>query len=87
MSSYTSIFPDKLSRLIGTGSAPTLVDVRTDEDFDCNPTLIPRARRLPYAGVNVGDCLMFDALRHGDAVRVTVRTVGGVKQTMGVIRE
>ena len=51
MSSYTSISPEKLSRLIGTGGAPTLVDVRTDEDFDLDRTLIPGALRRPYAGV------------------------------------
>lgn len=52
MSSYTSISPDKLSRLVGTASAPTLVDVRTDEDFNIDPTLVPGALRRPYAGVN-----------------------------------
>jgi hypothetical protein len=30
MSSYTSISSDKLSRLIGTASTPTLIDVRID---------------------------------------------------------
>jgi hypothetical protein len=43
MSSYTSIFSNKLSRLIGTANAPTLVDVRIDEDFAANPSLIPGA--------------------------------------------
>ena len=33
MSSYTSISPEKLSRLVGTVNAPTLIDVRIDEDF------------------------------------------------------
>src|SRR5215469_3619698 len=45
MSSYTSISSDKLSRLIGTASAPTLIDVRIDEDFAADPRLIPGARR------------------------------------------
>lgn len=45
--SYTSISPDKLSRLIGTAAAPTLIDVRIDEDFSADPRLIPGAvRRL-----------------------------------------
>jgi hypothetical protein len=43
MSSYTSISTEKLSRLIGTGNAPTLVDVRIDEDFGADPRLIPGA--------------------------------------------
>ncbi|WP_204378202.1 hypothetical protein [Tardiphaga robiniae] len=163
----------------------TLVDVRTDEDFDADPTLLPGARRRPHAGVNdwapevagrsvviirrhggtrsermavclafvtmlsvagaskvaanadiqahlrsattssaaatssneetlygivalvdernnkvtvrlpsdetidlkVVDGLLFDALRYGDAVRVTVRIVGGAKEIVDLIRE
>ena len=45
MSSYSSISPDKLSRLIGTANAPALIDVRLDEDFAADPRLIPGARR------------------------------------------
>ena len=51
MSSYTSISPDKLSRLIGTASAPTLIDVRTDEDFATDPRLIPGAVRRSHQDV------------------------------------
>jgi rhodanese-related sulfurtransferase len=51
MSSYTSISSDKLSRLIGTANAPTLVDVRIDEDFAADPSLIPGAVRLPHTRV------------------------------------
>src|SRR6201992_3752804 len=50
-SSYTSISPDKLSRLIGTASAPTLIDVRTDEDFAADPRLIPGAVRHSHQDV------------------------------------
>jgi rhodanese-related sulfurtransferase len=49
--SYTAISPDKLSRLIGTSNAPTLVDVRTDEDFAADPRLIPGA--VPRSHRNV----------------------------------
>jgi rhodanese-related sulfurtransferase len=45
MSSYTSISPDKLARLIGTAKSPVLIDVRTDEDFAADPRLIPGAVR------------------------------------------
>jgi len=45
MSSYTTISPDKLSRLIGTANAPALIDVRTDEDFAADQRLIPGAVR------------------------------------------
>jgi rhodanese-related sulfurtransferase len=45
MSSYTTISPEKLSRLIGTANAPALIDVRTDEDFAADPRLVPGAIR------------------------------------------
>ena len=48
MSSYTSISSDKLSRLIGTARAPTLIDVRIDEDFAADPRLIPGATRRSH---------------------------------------
>ena len=51
MSSYASISSDKLSRLIGTGNAPTLIDVRIDEDFAADPRLIPGATRRSHPEV------------------------------------
>ncbi|MES5485240.1 sulfurtransferase, partial [Bradyrhizobium sp. INPA03-11B] len=51
MSSYTSISSEKLSRLIGTAKAPTLVDVRIDEDFTADPRLIPGAIRRSHLDV------------------------------------
>ena len=45
MSSYGTISPDKLSRLIGTANTPALIDVRTDEDFAADQRLIPGAVR------------------------------------------
>ena len=51
MSSYTSISSEKLSRLIGTVNAPTLIDVRTDEDFAAHPRLIPGASRRAHQDV------------------------------------
>jgi len=48
MSSYTSISSDKLSRLIGTANAPSLIDVRIDEDFAADPRLIPGAMRRSH---------------------------------------
>ena len=47
MSSFTTISVDKLARLVGTPQAPTIVDVRTDEDFAADPRLIPGAVRRP----------------------------------------
>jgi rhodanese-related sulfurtransferase len=51
MSSYTSISPDKLSRLIGTAHAPALIDVRIDEDFAADPRLIPGAMRRSHRDI------------------------------------
>src|SRR4051812_16562419 len=48
MSSYTTISPDKLARLIGTAHMPVLIDVRTDEDFAADPRLIPGAIRRSH---------------------------------------
>jgi rhodanese-related sulfurtransferase len=51
MSSYSSISSEKLSRLIGTASAPALIDVRIDEDFTADPRLIPGAMRRSHRDV------------------------------------
>src|SRR5689334_4954653 len=48
MSSYTSISPDKLARLIGTAKTPVLIDVRTDEHFAADQRLIPGAVRRSH---------------------------------------
>ncbi|MEM1047515.1 MAG: chromate resistance protein ChrB domain-containing protein [Pseudomonadota bacterium] len=44
----TEITPSQLSRLIGTPNAPDVVDVRTDEDFNDDPRLLPGAWRHPW---------------------------------------
>jgi len=49
--SYSSISSEKLSRLIGTASVPTLVDVRLEEDFAADPRLIPGATRRSHLDV------------------------------------
>lgn len=51
MSSYNAISSDKLSRLIGTVNAPTLIDVRIDDDFAADPRLIPGAIRHSHRDV------------------------------------
>jgi rhodanese-related sulfurtransferase len=51
MSSYNAISSDKLARLIGTAKAPTLIDVRIDEDFAADPRLIPGAVRRSHRDV------------------------------------
>jgi hypothetical protein len=39
------------------------------------------------ADLKVDDGLLFNALRYGDAVRVTVRTIGGAKTIVDLIKE
>jgi rhodanese-related sulfurtransferase len=51
MSAINKISPEKLARLVGTPKSPSLVDVRTDEDFAAEPRLIPGSLRRPYAEV------------------------------------
>lgn len=51
MASPTEITPAQLARLVGTPQAPVLIDVRTDEDFEEDPHLIPGARRHGFLQV------------------------------------
>jgi rhodanese-related sulfurtransferase len=48
MPSPSEITVSQLTRLIGTAAAPTLVDVRIDEDFSLDPNFIPGSRRCPH---------------------------------------
>ncbi len=41
------ISPEDLWHLTGTPDCPIVIDARTDEDFDANPSLIPTALRMP----------------------------------------
>ena len=45
MPAPNAISNDKLFRLIGTPRAPLLLDVRSDEDYEADPRLIPGAIR------------------------------------------
>jgi rhodanese-related sulfurtransferase len=49
MPSLNTISIDKLARLIGMPHCPVLVDVRTEEDFNANPRLIPGAMRRRHS--------------------------------------
>lgn len=48
MSSFNAISPDKLARLIGTPNCPALIDVRSDEDFNADPRLVPGSAHYAY---------------------------------------
>jgi rhodanese-related sulfurtransferase len=52
MSALNSIPIDKLVRLVGTANGPTVIDVRTDDDFASDPRLIPGTVRRPWATVS-----------------------------------
>ena len=52
MPSTTEITVSQLSRLVGLPNAPTIVDVRVDEDVAADPRLLPCAYRRPYQQVS-----------------------------------
>lgn len=52
MPSINTISVDKLTRLIGTPKAPLLLDVRTDDDFDADPRLLPSSIRRPFSSAS-----------------------------------
>ena len=52
MAAPNEISLKQLSRLIGTPAAPTVVDVRIDEDVELDPTLIPTARRFAHTSLD-----------------------------------
>ncbi|MBI2717324.1 MAG: chromate resistance protein [Rhizobiales bacterium] len=51
MSAPNTISTDKLNRLVGTAAAPVLIDVRTVEDYDAEPKLIPASLRRSHKDV------------------------------------
>ncbi len=86
MSSINSITADKLARLVGTPKSPTLIDVRTDEDFAADPRVVPASVRRSFATVNdwatdthgrsaVVICHKGLKLSHGAAALLRVRGV------------
>ncbi len=52
MPSPNEITVAQLSRLIGTPGAPVLIDVRTEEDFEADPRLIPGSLHKDYRKVS-----------------------------------
>lgn len=51
MPSPDMISVTQLARLVGTPDAPTLIDIRIDEDFEADPRFIPSAFRCPFTDV------------------------------------
>lgn len=52
MPSTTAITVSQLSRLVGLPGAPVIVDVRTDDDFDADPRLLPASTRRDFKTVS-----------------------------------
>jgi len=52
MSSNTEITVSQLARIIGTPAAPVIIDVRTGEDYDADPRLVPAAVRRDFRTVS-----------------------------------
>lgn len=52
MAAPNEITPSQLLRLIGTPTAPHIVDICTDEDFNADPYLIPGAFRHPHTDID-----------------------------------
>ncbi len=77
MPSPTEITPSQLSRLIGTPNAPDIVDVRTDEDFNDDPRLLPGARRHTWTAHDA----LAEGIPNGRAVIVCHK---GLKISQGV---
>ena len=51
MPSNTEITASQLSRLVGLPTAPMIVDVRTADDFDAGPRLLPAAQRRDFQAI------------------------------------
>jgi rhodanese-related sulfurtransferase len=51
MAAPNSIKSDKLARLIGTPASPIVIDVRTQEDFDADPRLLPTSLKRSHRNV------------------------------------
>ncbi|WP_342237741.1 chromate resistance protein ChrB domain-containing protein [Inquilinus sp. OTU3971] len=52
MPSNIEITVPQLSRLVGLPNAPTIVDVRTPEDFEADPRLLPASQRRDFRSVS-----------------------------------
>lgn len=90
MPSFLEITSDKLNRIVGTPNAPTIIDVRNDEDFATDPRLIPGSVRRDYRavadwapelnGLSVVLCQKGQKLGHG--VAAYLRAAGKVAEVL-----
>jgi rhodanese-related sulfurtransferase len=77
ISSHTSTDVEQLDRLIGTPRCPILIDVRTDEDFELAPMLLPASVRRAHHAVRDW------ASEFGPGAEVVVICQHGLKLSQG----
>ncbi|WP_120500986.1 sulfurtransferase/chromate resistance protein [Roseovarius sp. EL26] len=80
MPALNEISPNQLNRLIGTPNAPTLFDVRIDEDFELDPQLIPGAIRCAHTDLTS----LQHQLDHRGASKAVIYCQRGRKISHGV---
>jgi rhodanese-related sulfurtransferase len=95
MSGNLSFTVEKMSKLVGSPNAPTLVDVRLDEDFALDPRLLPASIRCHYLEANrlvpslkdkfvVVVCQRGAKLSHGFAAQLRLNGINAVSLGGGI---
>ena len=90
MPSFLGITSEKLNRIVGTLNAPTIIDVRTDEDFATDPRFIPGSTRRDYRKVTdwadelTGQCVVLcqKGQKLGHGVAAHLRAAGNVAEVL-----
>ncbi|WP_374545432.1 chromate resistance protein ChrB domain-containing protein [Rhodoblastus sp.] len=91
MSAFLTISPEKLLRLLGAPKGPVLVDVRSNDDFEADPRLIPGSLRrdasltATWATSNVGRAAIVISRRGaalGPGVAAQLRAAGVGAETL-----
>ena len=75
MPSPTEISAPQLSRLVGQPEAPSVIDVRTAEDFDADPRMIPASLSRNHLTVDA-----WAGAYHGRRAVVSCRRGGKLSQ-------
>ena len=81
MASPIQISVNQLSRLVGTHTAPVVLDVRTEEDFADDPRTLPAALHFPFPDVT---SQVESVVQSIGSVRAVVYCQKGLKISEGV---